>query len=226
MVRSFFLSDLAAFAGARLCAAFHRSTAMTSKHLIIVVSLVTAALTGSAFSQQDDKLGKVSFPTSCDPKVQADFERGVAMLHSYWFIYARKTFEQVLHQDPNCAMAHWGVAMDLLGNTLATPPSRANAEAASAALEKARAIGAKTQRERDWIEALSAYYRDHDKVSAIAFARWESRRSSLPRDHPGRTPTPSVSSVRSAMNAWITLSSSTSVTCAASCRAIFNIIMT
>jgi hypothetical protein len=115
MVRSFFLSDLAAFAGARLCAAFHRSSAMTSKHLIIVVSLVTAALTGSAFSQQDDKLGKVSFPTSCDPKVQADFERGVAMLHSYWFIYARKTFEQVLHQDPNCAMAHWGVAMDLLG---------------------------------------------------------------------------------------------------------------
>ena len=119
---------------------------MTSKHLIIVVSLITAALTGSAWSQQDDKLGKVSFPTSCDPKVQADFERGVAMLHSYWFLYARRTFEEVLQQDPNCAMAYWGVAMDLLGNTLAQPPSRANAEAAWGALEKARAIGAKTQR--------------------------------------------------------------------------------
>ena len=141
---------------------------MTSKHLIIVVSLITAALTGSAWSQQDDKLGKVSFPTSFDPKVQADFERGVAMLHSYWFLYARRTFEEVLQQDPNCAMAYWGLAMDLLGNTLAQPPSRANAEAAWGALEKARAIGAKTQRERDWIEALSSYYRDHDKVAVDA----------------------------------------------------------
>jgi tetratricopeptide (TPR) repeat protein len=142
---------------------------MTSKHLIVVVSLVTAAMMGSAWSQQDDKLGKVSFPTSCDPKVQADFERGVAMLHSYWFLYARRTFEGVLQQDPNCAMAYWGVAMDLLGNTLAAlPPSRANAEVAWAALEKARAIGVKTQRERDWIEALSAYYRDHDKVAVDA----------------------------------------------------------
>jgi tetratricopeptide (TPR) repeat protein len=141
---------------------------MTSKHLSIVVSLITAALTSSVWSQQDEKLGKVSFPTSCNPKVQADFERGVAMLHSYWFLYARRTFEGVLQQDPDCAMAYWGVAMDLLGNTLAQPPSRANAEAAWAALEKARAIGAKSQRERDWIEALSAYYRDHDKVAVDA----------------------------------------------------------
>src|SRR5262249_9673906 len=130
-----------------------------------VVRLITAALTGSAWSQQDDKLGKVSFPTSCDPKVQADFERGLAMLHSYWFLSARRIFEGVLQQDPNCVMAHWGVAMDLLGNTLSTPPSRADANAAWIALEKARSIGAKTQRERDWIEALSAYYRDHDKVA-------------------------------------------------------------
>jgi tetratricopeptide (TPR) repeat protein len=167
--RPFFLWARGAFAErARARATFHRSSAMTSKHLIIVVSLITAALTGSAWSQQDDKLGKVSFPTSCDPKVQADFERGVAMLHSYWFLYARRTFEGVLQQDPNCAMAYWGVAMDLLGNTLAQPPSRANAEAAWAALEKAREIGAKTQHERDWIEALSAYYRDHDKVALDA----------------------------------------------------------
>ena len=62
--------------------------------------------------------------------------------------------------------------------------------------------------------------------SVIESERWESRRSSLPRDHPGRIPTSSVSSARSAVNAWITLSSSTSVTCAAYCRAIFNIIMT
>jgi tetratricopeptide (TPR) repeat protein len=135
---------------------------------LILVAGITAALNGSAFGQQDEKLGKLSFPTSCDPKVQAEFERGVAMIHSYWFLIARRTFEGVLRQDPNCAMAHWGIALDLLGNSLATVPPRADAEAAWAALEKAREVGAKTQRERDWIEALSAYYRDHDKTPVNA----------------------------------------------------------
>ena len=66
---------------------------------------------------------------------------------------------------PNCAMAYWGIAVDLLGNSLAAPPPLKDAQAAAEALEKARAIGAKTPRERDWIEALGAYYRDFDKVA-------------------------------------------------------------
>ena len=144
---------------------------MKPKCLILVTALITAMLSCGAFGQQDEKLGKVSFPTSCDPKVQAQFERGVAMLHSYWFLRARKTFEAVLQDDPNCAMAYWGVAVDLLGNTLVGPPPRPDAQAAWEALEKARAIGPKTQRERDWIEALSAYYRDHDKVAVDARLR-------------------------------------------------------
>jgi hypothetical protein len=137
---------------------------LNPKCVMLAAGLVTAALGSSAFAQQDEKLGKLSFPISCDPKVQAEFERGVAMIHSYWFTIARRTFEGILQQDPSCAMAHWGVAMDILGNTLVGPPSRDNANAAWAELEKARAIGAKTERERDWIEALSAYYRDHDKI--------------------------------------------------------------
>jgi tetratricopeptide (TPR) repeat protein len=135
-----------------------------SRRILFATSLITAALTSGALSQQDDKLGKVSFPTSCDPKVQAEFNRGVAMLHSYWFFYARRTFEGILQQDPTCAMAYWGIALDLLNNSLAVVPPRADAEAAWAALEKARETGAKTQRERDWIEALSAYYRNYDKL--------------------------------------------------------------
>src|SRR5215472_10289769 len=141
---------------------------MKPKYLIIGASLITMVLSTSVRSQQDEMLGKVSFPTSCDPKVQAEFERGVAMLHSYWFLYARRTFESVLQQDPTCAIAYWGVAMDLLGNTLAVTPTRADAQAAWDALQKARAIGAKSERERDWIEALSAYFRDHDKVPVDA----------------------------------------------------------
>ena len=97
---------------------------MKQWRLIFIVGLVTAALSCSAFGQQDEKLGKLSFPTSCDPKVQAEFERGVAMMHSYWFTIARRTFEGVLRQDPACAMAYWGMAMDILGNTLVGPPTR------------------------------------------------------------------------------------------------------
>ena len=140
---------------------------MKPKYLILVTG-ITAALSCGALGQQDEKLGKLSFPTSCDPKVQAEFERGVAMIHSYWFLIARRTFEGVLRQDPNCAMAYWGIAVDLLNNSLAVVPPRADAQAAWAALEKAREIGAKTQRERDWIEALTAYYRDYDKTPVNA----------------------------------------------------------
>src|SRR6476661_9293367 len=111
---------------------------MKPKRLILVAG-ITAALTCSALGQQDEKLGKLSFPTSCDPKVQTDFERGVAMIHSYWFIYARRTFEGVLQQDPSCAIAYWGIALDFLGNSLAPTPTRGEAEAGWAALEKAHA---------------------------------------------------------------------------------------
>src|SRR5438105_11108955 len=144
-----------------------RRCAMKLKCLTLIAG-ITAALSGNALGQQDEKLGRVTFPTSCDPKVQAEFERGVAMIHSYWFLIARRTFEGVLRQDPTCAIAYWGIALDLLNNSLAVVPPRADAEAASTALEKARAIGAKTERERDWIEALSAYYRDHGKTAVNA----------------------------------------------------------
>jgi tetratricopeptide (TPR) repeat protein len=136
-----------------------------SRRTLCTAGLITALLSAGAYGQQgEEKLGSLSFPTSCDPKVQAEFERGVAMIHSYWFLIARRVFEGVLQQDPGCAIAYWGIAMDQLGNSLVGPPPRAQAEAAWAAIEKAREIGAKTERERGWIDALRAYFRDHDKV--------------------------------------------------------------
>jgi tetratricopeptide (TPR) repeat protein len=157
---------------------------MTRKCLVLA-AVITAAMTSTAFAREDEKLGRLSFPTSCDPKVQAEFERGVAMIHSYWFLTARRTFENVLKQDPACAIAYWGVALDLLNNTLAVVPPRADAEAAWAALEKARQTGAKTQRERDWIEALSAYFRDHDKVAVnIRLAAYNDAMEQLARRYP------------------------------------------
>ena len=60
-----------------------------------------------------EQLGTVHFPVSCAPAVQKPFERGVALLHSFWYEEAKKEFEQVAKDDPSCAMAHWGVAMSL-----------------------------------------------------------------------------------------------------------------
>lgn len=161
----------------------------TLKGLGIAGAALALALWGgpalAQAGQQDEKLGKLSFPTSCDPKVQAEFERGVAMIHSYWFLIARRTFEGVLRQDPKCAMAWWGVAVDLLNNVFVAPPQRADAEAAWVALEKAREIGADTQRERDWIEALSAYYRDHDKTPVnIRLANYNKAMEQLVQRYP------------------------------------------
>ena len=132
--------------------------------ILLPLSLLAAS---PAFGHDDNVrnlVGKVTFPTSCDPKVQQTFETAVAMLHSYWFPESEKTFKAVLKDDPQCAIAYWGLAVTYLDNSLAFPPSAKNVVQAMEALEKARAIGAKTERERDWIEAIGAYYKDNDKL--------------------------------------------------------------
>ncbi len=129
----------------------------------LFLALGFAGMSYPALTQHHD-LGTVRFPTSCDAGVQAEFERGVAMVHSYWFNYAGKTFRAVLEKDPSCAMAYWGIAMDLLGNTLAAAPSPAQAREAWEALEKARTVTVKTEREQQWIDAIRMYFRDHDRV--------------------------------------------------------------
>lgn len=135
--------------------------------LLNVAAVALSVSLAGAAQHEHDRLGSVTFPTSCDPRVQADFERGVAMLHSYWFNYAGKMFQSVLDRDPGCAMAYWGIALDLLGNTLAAAPPREAAERAWQALEKARGIET-TPRERAWLEAIRTYFRDHDKLPVDA----------------------------------------------------------
>jgi tetratricopeptide (TPR) repeat protein len=110
------------------------------------------------------RLGKVSFPTSCDPKVQAEFEKAVAMLHSFWFNAAEESFKAILEKDPSCTVTAWGYAAILMNNPLAgVGASPANAKKAQAAIENARRNPPKTQRERDYVEAVAAYYDDWDQ---------------------------------------------------------------
>ena len=108
-----------------------------------------------------DQLGTVSFENSCSPAVQEQFQRAVAMLHSFRYIETERAFNEVLALDPSCAVATWGVAAILMSNPLAgIGPSPQSAERAKAAIEQGRKIGAKTARERDYIEAVAAYWED------------------------------------------------------------------
>ena len=110
-----------------------------------------------------EKLGKLSFPTSCDPKVQAQFERGVALLHSFWFPEGRKALLEVLKADPSCSIAYWGIGVNRLLNPFGGQPAENVLIEGQAAVDKGLAMPAKTQRERDYVEAIAALYA-HDKA--------------------------------------------------------------
>jgi tetratricopeptide (TPR) repeat protein len=114
----------------------------------------------SAAGTAPEQLGRVSFANSCSPAVQAVFERGVALLHSFWWQEGERTFREVLERDPKCAIATWGIATILIGNPFGGGPTPAQAQLAKAAIGRGRAIGAKTERERLFIEAVAQYYAD------------------------------------------------------------------
>src|ERR1700693_231895 len=116
---------------------------------------VCAAFVPPAVAQHEhpagdpSKLGKVSFPVSCDPAVQPQFSSAVAMLHSFWYEKASDTFARVAEQDPACGIAYWGIAMNY-SHTIGDAPGPADLKAGVAAVEKARSVGATSQRERDY----------------------------------------------------------------------------
>src|SRR5882672_12843897 len=115
-----------------------------------------------AFGQADDeKLGMVHFETPCKPDAQKLFDRGMLYQHSFWYRASQRTFEEVLKADPECGIAYWGIALSLLWNPHSAPAVQNLAEGA-AALEKAKSVGAKTERERDYLAALGAMYADYD----------------------------------------------------------------
>jgi len=131
-------------------------------HGRLTLTLLLALGTGGITAQ--DKVGTVHFATSCSAVVQQDFERAVAMLHSFWFSAPTSAFTAVAQSDPACGIAHWGVAMNLLGNPFGWPPSPKALADGWAAVERAKAAGAKTQRERDYVGAIEMFYKDADKI--------------------------------------------------------------
>jgi len=127
-------------------------------------TFVTALLAGTfATAASAQGLGHVHFETSCTPRAQELFDRAMVYQHSFWYSASRRTFEEALKEDPQCAIAYWGIALSYLYNPHAPPPSE-SLPLGLEAVKKGQALGAKTQRERDYIDAIGAMYVDYDKV--------------------------------------------------------------
>ena len=111
-----------------------------------------------------EKLGKVSFPTSCAPAVQEQFERAVALLHSFAYSAAENAFQGVAEADPQCAMAHWGAAMTYFHQLWEPPIAAAKIAIAQKEIQQAQQIGASSERERQFVNAIGLMYQDANTV--------------------------------------------------------------
>ncbi len=124
----------------------------------------------SSFPQEhehapSEKLGTVHFVTSCNPAAQTEFDRAVALLHSFQFSKAVQAFKGTLKDDPNCTMAYWGIALSQWSNPFAAGlKDKGQLEAGLANAELGRKTGAPTQRERAYIDAVSSLYHDFENT--------------------------------------------------------------
>jgi tetratricopeptide (TPR) repeat protein len=151
---------------------------MLSRMRSIVIALLFLAPTLAAqvaehehHGAAPERLGTVSFPISCNANAQAQFTRAVALLHSFWYEEAEKAFVETAKSDPACGIAWWGVAMSNYHAVWPSPYSPAELARGIAAAAKAESVGAKTPREKAYIDAIATFYRDADKTDIIPRAR-------------------------------------------------------
>src|ERR1043166_6284118 len=128
-----------------------------------IVASITFPASSSAQDESDQRLGTVHFDTSCNDVAQRRFDRAMRYQHSFGSRQSKELFESVLEADASCGIALWGVALSLWNNPH-NPPPAPNLAPALAAIEKAKAVGAKSERERDFINALAVLYTDYDKI--------------------------------------------------------------
>jgi hypothetical protein len=142
-----------------------RATRTTLRAAFMAAVLTSAAPLAQQASAQPnaEQLGTVRFETSCTPEAQTLFDRGMLYQHSFWYRASQRTFEEALKKDPQCGIAYWGIALSVLWNPHVPPPAK-NLADGLAALKKGQDVGAKTQREKDYLNALMVMYADYDKI--------------------------------------------------------------
>src|SRR5262245_59687082 len=132
---------------------------------VLAVTLLASTFAAPVWAQG---LGHVHFPTSCTPQAQEKFDLGIARVHSFVYPDSIQAFTEAATADPQCAIAYWGIAISHRPNPLILPLTAAVLKNGFEAVEKGKAIGAKTERERDWLAAIALYYKDYDKVDQTA----------------------------------------------------------
>jgi len=128
-----------------------------------------------------ERLGKVSFAVSCSE--QPAFNRGVALLHDFWYAEAQPQFERIAEADPGCAMAHWGIAMSVFHQIWDRPDAR-SMKLGWAEMQKAQSLPAKTAREGDYIAALAIFFRPGDQDFMTRVSAYSAAMGSLYRKYP------------------------------------------
>src|SRR4051812_18978199 len=134
-----------------------------------------------------DIYGTLHFDNSCSPAVRGDFDRAVAMLHSFFYPETEKAFRGIAEKEPSCAMAYWGIAISQRPNPLVTPlPPQLLKLGWDAIVQGRAAETAATEREKDWIEALALYFENADTVDQkTRTAKYEAAMSRLQTKYPG-----------------------------------------
>jgi tetratricopeptide (TPR) repeat protein len=149
---------------------------------------VLGALTAPSATAQETHshtLGAVQFRVSCAPDVQAEFDRGVALLHHMMYVESRKVFEAIADQHPSCAMGPWGVAMTLFQPLWPARPSGEDLARGAALIRKAREIGPATEREQALLAAAEAFYREPATADWwTRLRRWEEAMGQAHRAQP------------------------------------------
>jgi len=135
----------------------------------------------------NEKLGTVSFATSCAASQQKAFERGVALLHDFWYDRAEQQFKDIIAADPTCAIAYWGEAMSLW-HQIWDRPDAATLQRGLALVQKGQKMSAKTPRERDYLHALAQFYQNYATASfetrAAAYSSAMAKlHEAYPQDH-------------------------------------------
>ena len=131
--------------------------------LFAAIFAAASCSTALAQDQADQKLGRVHFATTCNEIAQRRFDRAMRYQHSFCYAESKEIYQEAVKADPGCAIAYWGIALSLLNNPHSAIPAP-NLPLGLAAIEKAREIGANSERERDYIDALSVMYVDYDKA--------------------------------------------------------------
>lgn len=146
---------------------------------------------GTAFADEghhhaltEEEVGSVQFSTSCSPEVATEFNRAVALLHSFQYEKTRETFANVAKQDPNCAMAYWGVAMSHYHGLWDNGDMNAGRAAITRAQQIAAASSKTTNREKSYLAALDEIYKEDGKDKYAHAQAFEQKMAELQAAYP------------------------------------------